>query len=165
VAKLAHEIPEPKIDQGEVKRRRKWTLAPLSGEKGLDPYDAISRIQQAVIPVKYTLIRDGSRLKEALGIVEEVRDGILPKVRAVDPHYLVKYHEAASMTLCTEMLFRASLYRTESRASFVREDYPERDDENWLRWTIIKREGEKMALSTEPVPLAKYKFKPEGYIG
>lgn len=165
VAKLAPEIPKPKISQEEVKRQREWIFAPLSKEKGLDPYDAISRIQQAVIPVRYTLIRDGRRLKEALGIVEEVRDGILPKVKAVDPHYLVKYHEAASMTLCTEMLFRASLYRTESRASFVREDYPERDDKNWLRWTIIKREGERMALSKEPVPLAQYKFKPEGNMG
>jgi succinate dehydrogenase/fumarate reductase flavoprotein subunit len=50
--------------------------------------------------------------------------------------------------------------RTESRGWFYREDYPERDDKNWLKWIIIKQEAGKMVFSTEPVPIDKYKFKP-----
>jgi succinate dehydrogenase/fumarate reductase flavoprotein subunit len=52
------------------------------------------------------------------------------------------------------------LIRTESRGTNIREDYPERDDKNWLKWVIIRKEDEKMKLWTEPVPIEKYKHKP-----
>lgn len=51
---------------------------------------------------------DGGRMREALGMIEEVRDEILPKIKGADPRNLVRYHEAASMTLCAEMVHRAS---------------------------------------------------------
>jgi succinate dehydrogenase/fumarate reductase flavoprotein subunit len=90
-----------------------------------------------------------------LDIIEEVEKDMLPRVKAANPHELLRYHEAESMALCAEMTFRAALYRTESRGGHFREDYPERDDKNWLKWTIVERDGEKMALSTEPVPSSK----------
>jgi len=164
VASFVPEAPQPKVGKDELARLKERTFAPMALKKGLEPYDAISKIQEAVIPVKYSLIREEGRLKEALGMVQEVRDNILPKIKAADPHNLVKCHEAASMTLCAETIYQASLMRKETRGAFVREDYPERDDKNWLKWTIIKQDGEKMALSTEPMPIAKYKFKPEGYV-
>ena len=104
-------------------------------------------------------------MKKALGIIETVKEEVLPEIRAADPHELVKYHEAESMTLCAEMVFRAALFRTETRGVHMREDYPDQDDANWLKWTVIQKDGDKMALSTEPVPLSRYKFKPEGYQG
>jgi succinate dehydrogenase / fumarate reductase flavoprotein subunit len=104
-----------------------------------------------VIPIKYNLIREGKRLKEALAILEEVKNEMLPRIKAETPHELLRYHEAESMALCAEMVFRAALHRTESRGSHMREDCPERNDQGWLKWTIIGREGEKMTVSAEPV--------------
>ena len=90
-----------------------------------------------------------------MGIIEEVEKEILPRTKAESPHDLLRYHEAESIALCAEMVFRAALYRNESRGSHIREDCPERDDKNWLKWTIVQRDGDGMALSTEPVPKAK----------
>jgi len=62
------------------------------------------------------------------------------------------------MALVAELVLRASLMRTETRASHYREDYPNRDDKNWLKWIIIRQEDGKLNLRTEPVPLDKYRF-------
>jgi succinate dehydrogenase / fumarate reductase flavoprotein subunit len=32
---------------------------------------------------------------------------------------------------------KSALHRTESRGAQAREDYPERDDENWLKHTLV----------------------------
>jgi succinate dehydrogenase / fumarate reductase flavoprotein subunit len=163
VVKFAPESPEARVNKDEKERLRERLFAPMALKKGLEPYEAISKIQQAVVPIKYILFREGGRLKEALSIVEKVKEEVLPSVKAANPHELVKYHEATSMALCAEMVFRSALFRTESRGIHTREDYPERDDANWLKWTIIRRDREAMNLSTEPVPLSRYKYKPEGY--
>jgi succinate dehydrogenase/fumarate reductase flavoprotein subunit len=56
------------------------------------------------------------------------------------------------MVLIAEMRLRASLFRTESRGTHLREDYPRRDDPAWLVWVKIKEEQGRMKLSKEPVP-------------
>ena len=155
IAKFVSEIPEVRVGHGEQDRLKQNTYAPMSVTKGRKPFEAIFRIEQAIVPTKYSAIRDGKRLEESLGIIKEVQNEILPKVKAENPHELVKYHEARGMVLCAEMTQRAALYRTESRGSHIREDYPERDDKNWLAWTVVKKEGEKMVLSKIPIPKAK----------
>jgi hypothetical protein len=56
------------------------------------------------------------------------------------------------MALTAEMKLRASLYRTESRGDHFREDFPRRDDPEWLAWVKIKDEQGEMKLYKEPVP-------------
>ena len=165
IAKQTPGARPPKVNKEEQERLRKRLYAPTALRKGVEPYEAISRIQQVVVPLKYIFFREKGRLKEALSIIQKVKEEVLPRVKATDPHELAKYHEAESMTLCAEMVFSAALFRTESRGLHMREDYPERNDRDWLKWTVIKRDGEKMTLSTEPVPISRYKFKPEGYHG
>ena len=109
--------------------------------------------------VKYNLRKSKDRLEEALNLIELVQQR-LSELWAKDPHYLGKCHEARSMALCAEISFRASLIRTESRGWHYREDYPQSDDRNWLKWIIIKQKDGKMVTSTEAVPIDKYKFKP-----
>ena len=128
-------------------------------DKGLLPADAISAIQDVVCPIKYNLRRSKDRLEEAISKIKEVQER-LSELCAKDGHGLGKCHEAKSMAVCAEMTFRAALMRTESRGFHYREDYPKRDDKNWLKWVIVKQEAGKMVLSTEPVPIDKYKFKP-----
>ncbi|MFC2057071.1 FAD-binding protein [Chloroflexota bacterium] len=159
VADCVSEAADPKIDSSQVSRLKEQAYAPLKREAGFGPREAIQQVQETIIPLKYNWFRSGERMQEALAKIEEIK-GRLPTLWAKDPHYLMKCHEAASMTLCAEMTYRPALMRQESRSSHMREDYPERDDKNWLKWIIIKKEKEEMKLWTEPVPIDKYKIKP-----
>jgi succinate dehydrogenase/fumarate reductase flavoprotein subunit len=64
------------------------------------------------------------------------------------------------MVLSAEMQFRAAQMRHESRGWFLREDFPETDNENWLKWIIVKKQGENMSFSTEDVPYKTWPVQP-----
>jgi succinate dehydrogenase/fumarate reductase flavoprotein subunit len=57
---------------------------------------------------------------------------------AKDGHCLMRCNEAKSMATCLELVFNAALARTESRSFHYREDYPQTDNQNWLKWVIVK---------------------------
>lgn len=73
-------------------------------------------------------------------------------MKAKDAHDLRLAHEVRNMALHAEIVLRASLFRTESRGTHYREDYPRRDDPNWLAWTILKEEDGEMKLFKQPIP-------------
>jgi succinate dehydrogenase / fumarate reductase flavoprotein subunit len=143
----------------EIERLKKEILAPLGVKVGYDPYDVIKDIQSIVFKVKNSYAKSKERLDKALGGIAEIKSRI-SNLAAGDPHELVRCQEARSMLTCAEILFRGSLIRTESRGTHQREDYPGRDDKNWLKWVMLRKEGGEMKLWTEAIPIGKYKYKP-----
>ncbi|HEX7003961.1 MAG TPA: succinate dehydrogenase flavoprotein subunit [Trueperaceae bacterium] len=62
-----------------------------------------------------------------------------------------------------EMLVNAALNRQESRGAHSREDFKERDDEQWLKHSMVYREGDGVRIDYKPVTLGKYEPKPRVY--
>jgi succinate dehydrogenase/fumarate reductase flavoprotein subunit len=158
-ARYAAEAASSEISVAEAKASKEKIFAPAERKKGYSPLDVISGLQDITAPMKYNLRRSKERLEEALDKLDGLK-AKLPTLQAKDLHYLSKCHEVQSMALCAELTFRAALMRAESRGFHFREDFPERDDKNWLKWIIVKQDGGKMKLSTQPIPISKYKIKP-----
>ncbi|MFC1970434.1 FAD-dependent oxidoreductase [Chloroflexota bacterium] len=150
------------IDQDEVRRFKSDLYTPL-GKVGVEPEEVLLEIQKTVFPYDVTILKHEASLKKALSRITNIRDELLPKMGARDPHYLMELIEMKNMTAIAEGMLTASLTRTESRASHYREDYPNRDDRSWLKWVVVSQENGELNLHTEPLPLDRYKFKPDRY--
>ena len=69
-------------------------------------------------------------------------------------------YQTESTAMIAEFNLRAALLRQESRGSHWREDFPNRDDKNWLKWIVIEDKDGEPEFFPEPVPINKYKLKP-----
>lgn len=150
----AVEIPQAEIDANEA-----YVYAPLRNESGHDPKEVIALVQQAMAPSDYSVYMKADRMAEAEKLVAKAK-GMLDNLKAVDMHGVLACHEAEFMVLSAEMHYTASKERKESRGWFLREDYPEMDNKNWLKWIILKDVDGKMTLSTEDVPIEQYAVQP-----
>jgi succinate dehydrogenase/fumarate reductase flavoprotein subunit len=159
VAAYSKETSRTISDERETAELAEKIFAPLNRNRGYSARDAIRSVQEVVVPVKYSMRRNKERLEEALSKVRAVREK-LTELYAEDPHGLVRCHEASCIALCAEIGFRAALVRTESRGWHYREDYPQQDDKNWLKWIIVKKIDDEMVVTTEPIPVEHYKIKP-----
>jgi aspartate oxidase len=57
----------------------------------------------------------------------------------------------------------SALNRQESRGGHAREDFPKRDDQNWLKHTLAWKRGEKLEIGYKPVTITKYQPKERVY--
>lgn len=146
--------------EAEVEAMRQATYSPMARKKGVSPRAVIHRVQDAMAPCDYVFVKTEARMREALDIVKDA-DAMLSDMRAENYQELCKCVDARSMVLGAELFYRASMMRKESRGFHLREDYPEQNDEQWLKWIIIRNAGGEMRLTTEDIPIDTYDYQPE----
>jgi len=95
-------------------------------------YAELRRELQEVMWHKLGIVRDAERLGQGLEDVRRLR-GDLEGARPGSVRDLLRHREMENSLLVAESCFVAALARCESRGAHHRLDYPERNDESWLR--------------------------------
>jgi len=76
---------------------------------------------------------------------------------------LLNAWEIGNMLEVAEVVAECALNRKESRGGHSREDYPERDDQNWLKHTLASKKDGKVTIGYKPVVITKYQPKARVY--
>ena len=151
-ARYAESTGEPHIDDARIAELTEAIFAPAKRKGGFTPGWVTQVLQNTMTPYFILYVKEQKRLKAALTIVEFMRDHLVPMLTAKDTHELRLAHETRNMVLNAEMKLRASLFRTESRGTHFREDFPARNDNDWFAFVKLQDVGGKMVLSKEPLP-------------
>lgn len=139
-------------------------FAPLERKLGVDPMEIVRNIRRLMTRVEYSTYMSAQRIAEALEMVNFEKSK-LDKMCVNDFHYLSAANEARSMVTCAEIHFRTAILREESRGWFMREDFPQRDDENWLKIINFRNNGAgEFDIWYEDVPLASYPYQNDGKV-
>lgn len=126
--------------------------APLSQEKGFSPDWARDELLGIMSPFWVLVDKSEQALNAALTQVLQMRDKVIPKLQATNPHQQRLCLEMKHKVLSAEMKLRASLERKESRGAHYRSDYPYRDDANFLCYITITK-GDDGSMVIDHVPL------------
>ena len=127
--------------------------APRLRRTGFTPSWVAGVLRNAMMPYYVLYVKSAARMEAALATVEYLRDCCVPYLRASNGHELRLAHESSNMLLNAEMKLRAGLFRTESRGTHYREDYPARDDHEWLAWVTLRERDGRMVAARRPVPV------------
>ena len=114
-----------------------------------------------------SVFRTAQTLSTQLEVLGELKERYC-NVRVEDPGKqfnteLIEALELGFLLDNAEMLVNAALNRQESRGAHSREDFKERDDENWLKHTMVYRDADRVRIDYKPVTLGKYEPKPRVY--
>ncbi|MBT7954080.1 MAG: FAD-binding protein [Rhodospirillaceae bacterium] len=119
--------------------------------------DVTRRMQQILFAFDTSILKQEERLMKAEMNLVELKDDQLGRTKVAGFHDFIRFKETENMFLTAELFLKASQLRRESRADHRREEYPNRDDAEWLKWIIFNRqlkEGYRLA----EFPWDKYKY-------
>ena len=151
-AEFALQAGKPDAARVRMEHIREDLYAPMARKGGFSPRWVTQVLRNAAIPYYVLYVKHEARLQATLSLVEFMRDHLAPKLVARDPHELRLAIETKNMILNAEMKLRASLFRTESRGTHYREDYPLREDPGWLAWVLLKQQASTMVATKSPIP-------------
>ncbi len=110
------------------------------GELALLPDDVIKRVRE-ILWFNGNIIRKEASLSRALNEIEDMKKGFMPRHYFEQGHKAGKAVRAYTSLIMASVLLTTMLLRQESRGSHYREDYPEGNDEQFLKRIMVSKTG------------------------
>jgi succinate dehydrogenase / fumarate reductase flavoprotein subunit len=148
--------PLPENPEAEVQAEIERLLANTQGV----PAAKLRKAMQEVMMMNVGVFRTDQLLSEALEKVRELKKQFANVY--VSDHGkrfntdLLETWELRNLLDLAEVTTLSALNRTESRGGHARDDYPQRNDANWLKHTFIWQDGDNFRFGYKPVTIGRY---------
>jgi fumarate reductase flavoprotein subunit len=150
----------------EFLQREQAKLDSIVLGSGTEDAAAIKARMQEIMTAKVGIFRTGKDLEEAVAELEQllVRSrsiGLKSRSPGVNPELVTAYRTQKMLKLALTVAYGA-FTRTESRGAHFREDYPRRNDAEWLKRTLATwKDGATMpTLAYEPLDVKRMELPP-----
>ncbi|HEY5999831.1 MAG TPA: fumarate reductase flavoprotein subunit [bacterium] len=147
--------------------REQAKLDELLSGRGSEDAMVLRGAMQELMTAKVGIFRRGRDLEQAVDELQKllVRSrsiGVRSRAAGANPELVAAYRTRMMLKLALATAYGA-LVRTESRGAHFREDYPRRDDAQWLKRTLATWKGEQDTLPTlahEPLDVKRMELPP-----
>jgi succinate dehydrogenase / fumarate reductase flavoprotein subunit len=159
-------MPDSRIVENAAFQIREQLQRMLMREEGEVPSNIRFEMNETMDEL-VGVFRKPDELKEALTKIQELEprfeDISLGRSHTRFNYALIRTLELENMLLLAKVIIMGALRRTESRGAHWRLDYPRRDDENFLKHTLVYLKGREMYLEYIDVNLGNYEVKERAY--
>jgi succinate dehydrogenase/fumarate reductase flavoprotein subunit len=141
-------LPQPDLPEEQIASERK-RLESLRENDATGTPCAPGEVKEAVRALmwdKAGVEKDARGLNEALEEFSRMRRELLPRMHAKTSVRAANYDwldaiDCVNMIDAAELVVLSSLQREESRGPFMRRDFPDTDNENWLTANLLHKAG------------------------
>ena len=164
--KIENDVNIPTGVVREILQREQAKLDAIALGSGTEDPSAIKARMQEIMTGKVGIFRTGKDLEDAVSELEQllVRSrnfGLRSRAPGANPELVTAYRTQRMLKLALCVAYGA-FTRTESRGAHFREDYPRRNDAQWLKRTLATwRDGDTLpTLAYEPLDVRRMELPP-----
>jgi len=166
IAKYVKGASAPKATEADADHARK-RLVTLRNREGGRHVGPIMQQMHEVMMDKVGVYRTQKRMDEAVTEIQKLREEF--KEIAVQDRgagfnaEILEIMELENLLDLSLITAGSAANRTESRGAHSREDFPDRDDDKWLKHTLAGLDGNAVSIDYKPVDVSIWKPKPRVY--
>lgn len=154
------------VDQSAADFAQAWITRITDGASGTHGGHITDEMQTTMME-KVGIYRNAKEMKTAVDEIQDLRQRY-QGVRVQDTSKsfntdLLEIIELGNLLDLSLVTASAALQRQESRGAHSREDFEERDDDNWLKHSLAYLEGDTVRLEYKPVDTSIWEPKPRTY--
>jgi len=158
------EVPASRPDPVEAVKER---LAALMGHDGVERSHLIRQDMQAIMTDHGSVFRTEESLKQGIDAILALKErfsrvAVTNKGKSFNYDLMETIELGHQLDLC-EVILVSARNRKESRGAHFREDFPERDDRNYLRHTLIFDAPGGPRIEYKPVAITRFQPQVRAY--